>query len=299
MARGKVAVIGANGQLGKDICSALNSKYNVIPLVHKKINIADYDSLKSVLLPMSLKAVINAAAYHHVDQCETFPVTAFNVNGLGPRNLASVCNTLNAIFVHISTDYVFNGNKASPYVEDDLAMPLNIYGSTKLTGEHFVQNIARKYFIIRTSALYGMNKCRAKGSNFVEVMQRLAGDNEREEVRVVDSEIVSPTYTKHLARQIARLLKTDRYGLYHATSEGECSWYEFAQEIFALLKLEKPLNIAAPDEFPNKTARPAYSVLENRELKKYNINEMGHWKDALAEYINDVAKRDANRANEE
>jgi len=192
----------------------------------------------------------------------------------------------------VSTDYVFDGSKGSPYIEEDNPLPLNAYGITKLAGEHFVRATMAKHFVIRTSGLYGASPCRAKGGlNFIELMLKLA--RERGEVRVVDSEVVSPTSTAELAQQIVQLSRSECYGLYHATAEGSCSWYEFAREIFAITDTPVRLNIAGANEFPAKVARPKYSVLENRALKTHGLNAFKPWQDALHKYLGNRVKSPA------
>jgi dTDP-4-dehydrorhamnose reductase len=221
---------------------------------------------------------------HHVENCEKDPLRAYEVNALGAKNLAIVAQELDAKLVHISTDYVFDGSRMQPYVEDDPAIPLNVYGNTKLAGEAFIQGVGRKYFILRTSALYGKNPCRAKGGrNFVELMLKLAC--ERDEIRVVDDEVVSPTSTAELAKQIVVLSRTDHYGLYHATAEGNCSWYEFAKTIFEMTDTKVKLRIAAANEFPMKVPRPKYSVLENARLKSHGLNSFKDWEEGLRVYL--------------
>jgi dTDP-4-dehydrorhamnose reductase len=206
------------------------------------------------------------------------------VNALGARNLAIVARELDAKLVHVSTDYVFDGAKHQPYVEEDRAAPLNVYGNTKLAGEAFLQGLAEKYFIVRTSALYGKSPCRAKGGrNFVDLMLKLAA--ERDEVRVVDDEVVSPTSTAELAKQIVILGRTNHYGLYHATAEGSCSWYEFAREIFELEGVKTKLSVASANEFPSKVPRPKYAVLENHAFKALGLNSFQPWEDGLRTYL--------------
>jgi len=281
----KVAVIGANGQLGTDVCKMFMEKGDeVVMLTHDHIDIADMGSVETVLGGILADAVVNTAAMHHVEKCETDPVSSYLVNGIGARNLSEVCNKTSSLLVHISTDYVFDGKKNAPYVETDIPMPLNVYGNTKLSGEYFVQSVCKQFYILRISGIYGKNPCRAKGLNFVALMLKLA--KERDEVRVVDDEIVSPTFTRDIAAQIHRMMHADAaYGLYHVTSEGACSWYAFAKEIFAISKSSVRLNKANPDEFPMKVNRPKYSVLENKFLKEQGLNVMPDWKEALASYL--------------
>jgi dTDP-4-dehydrorhamnose reductase len=186
--------------------------------------------------------------------------------------------------MHVSTDYVFDGAKYSPYVEDDAPRPLNAYGNTKLAGEYFVRSGTERHFVLRTSAIYGKSPCRAKGGlNFIELMLKLA--KERGEVRVVDSEFVTPTPTAELARQMVALSGCDSYGLYHATAEGSCSWHEFAKQIFALTNTKVNLLVAGPNEFPAKVPRPSYSVLENQALKRLGLNVFKPWQEGLCEYL--------------
>jgi len=281
----KIAVIGANGQLGSDLVSAFQDNGDAVQgLTHADIEIADLPSVKRVLEGIQPQAIVNTAAMHHVENCEREPEKAFAANALGARNLAFVARDLDAVLMHVSTDYVFDGGKGSPYVEEDAPRPLNAYGITKLAGEHFVRATAPRHFVVRTSGLYGKNPCRAKGGlNFIEVMLKLA--KERGEVRVVDSEVVSPTSTAELAQQMVRLSQSDSYGLYHATAEGSCSWYEFAREIFELTDTRVRLNAAGPNEFPAKVPRPKYSVLENKALKSHGLNIFKPWQEGLQKYL--------------
>jgi len=281
----KIAVIGANGQLGSDLVAAFTENGDAVRgLTHSDIEISDLPSVSHALEDFRPQVVVNTAAMHHVENCEREPDKAFAVNGLGPRNLAVAARELGAVLMHVSTDYVFDGSKGSPYTEEDNPRPLNAYGVTKLAGEHFVRATTTKHFVVRTSGLYGKSPCRAKGGlNFIELMLKLA--KERGEVRVVDTEVVSPTSTAELARQMVQLSHSDCYGLYHATSEGSCSWYDFAREIFAITDTPVRLKVAAPDEFLIKVARPKYSVLENRALKSHGLNAFKPWQDALHKYL--------------
>lgn len=281
----RVAVIGANGQLGSDIVAETeNDGDEVVGFTHAEIDIASAESTRNALFAAAPSVIVNTAAMHHVENCENDPPRAYKVNALGARNLAIVARELDAKLIHISTDYVFDGSKAQPYVEDDTELPLNVYGNTKLAGEAFIQAVGKKYFILRTSALYGKNPCRAKGGrNFVDLMLKFA--KERDEVRVVNDETVSPTSTAELAKQIVLLGRTDCYGLYHATSEGSCSWYEFAKAIFEITDVSVNLKIAAVNEFPMKVPRPKYSVLENAKLKAEGLNSFEAWQEGLRTYL--------------
>jgi dTDP-4-dehydrorhamnose reductase len=277
-------VVGANGQLGVDIASEFDGNGDsVCAVTHANVEISDADSVFRTVRDAAPDLVVNTAAMHHVENCERDPERAFSVNAIGARNLANVVHDLGAILIHISTDYVFDGAKASPYIETDSPRPVNVYGNSKLAGEYFVQSGLDRHFVLRTSGLYGHNPCRAKGRNFIELMLKLA--EERREVRVVDSEWVTPTSTRELARQIVGLSRSDAYGLYHATAEAGCSWYEYAQEIFRLTDAKVDLRVADPGEFPAKVRRPRYSVLENGALKRNGLNQFRHWREGLCEYL--------------
>jgi dTDP-4-dehydrorhamnose reductase len=281
----KVAVIGADGQLGVDVVDQFTrSGDEVSSLTHTEIEISEIDSVSNCLKEIRPDVVVNTAAMHHVEKCEQEPQRAFAVNGLGARNLAIVSREISAVLFHVSTDYVFDGAKRTPYEETDAPRPLNVYGNTKLSGEHFVRGTCEKHFVLRTSAIYGKSPCRAKGGlNFVELMLKLA--KERGKVRVVASEFVTPTRTTEIAQQIVALSRTDSYGLYHATAEGACSWHEFAAEIFRLTNTKVILEVAGPNEFPMKVPRPLYSVLENRVLKSRGLNLFQPWQVGLREYL--------------
>jgi dTDP-4-dehydrorhamnose reductase len=280
-----VAVIGANGQLGIDVVAEFQkSSAAAAGLTHADLDISSLESTRKILSAIGPAIIVNTAAMHHVENCEKEPKRAYEVNALGAQNLSIVAQELRAKLVHISTDYVFDGSKKTPYVESDPAAPLNVYGSTKLAGETFIRKTTEKYFIVRTSALYGRNPCRAKGGrNFVDLMLKLAA--ERDELRVVDDEVVSPTSTTELAKQIAVLAFGNHYGLYHATAEGSCSWYEFAKTIFEMTDTKVNLKIATPGEFPAKVPRPKYSVLENQSLKKLGLNSFASWQQGLTSYL--------------
>lgn len=281
----KIIVTGANGQLGSDICEVLrNEGHEVIEWIHEKVDITDSLLTKQLLLEINPQVLINPAAYHHVDKCQGNPDMAFKVNATAPANLAQVCKQIDALFIHISTDYVFDGQKQAPYIETDCANPLNNYGISKLAGEKMILNSGCKSAVVRTSGLYGLNSCRAKGGkNFIELMLSLAEAGKP--IRVVDDERVSPTYTKDLAFQISRLLNIKNSEIFHATAEGSCSWYEFAKTIFQLKNISANLNIANPSEFVAKVNRPKYSVLENYNIKKLGVNVMREWQQALDEYL--------------
>lgn len=280
-----VSVIGAEGQLGVDVVKAFTANGDAVTsLSHVDMELASKESVATRMDDLRPDLIINTAAMHHVEKCEQDPERAFAVNGSGSLNIALAAKRVGAALMHVSTDYVFDGSKASPYQETDSPRPLNVYGNTKLAGEYFVRATTDKHFVLRTSAIYGKNPCRAKGGlNFVELMLKLA--RERGEVKVVDDEIVSPTPTPEIARQMVVLSRSQQYGLYHATAEGSCSWHAFAREIFDISNTNVTLEIAAPGEFPVKVPRPKYSVLENCALKRHGLNVFRPWQEGLREYF--------------
>lgn len=281
----RVAVIGASGQLGADIVLAFRDAGNdVMGLGHADIEISDAESVKSVLGAIAPQVVINTAAMHHVEQCEADPAKSFAINGIGTRNLAQVCEAGGTYFLHISTDYVFDGAKGQPYVETDAPRPLNVYGNTKLSGEHFALAACSRSAVLRVSGVYGTHPCRAKGGmNFVRLMLKLAA--ERPELRVVDDEILTPTFTVDIAQQVLRLAESGATGLFHGTAQGACSWYEFASAIFEISGTTANLQKARPGEFPAKVSRPSYSVLDNAALRKAALDVMPDWRDGLTRYL--------------
>jgi dTDP-4-dehydrorhamnose reductase len=292
----KVAVVGSNGQLGTEVVSAFRSNADeVCPLTHSDIELSSFDSVATRLRALHPEIIVNTAAMHHVEHCEREPEKAFAVNALGARNLSVVAQELDAVLMHVSTDYVFDGAKTQPYDESDAPNPLSVYGNTKLSGEYFVRSTADKHFVLRTSAIYGRSPCRAKGGlNFIELMLKLAA--ERGRVRVVDNEVVTPTSVVELAKQMVVLSRSRSYGLYHASAQGNCSWHEFAREIFALTATKVDLQVAGPNEFPAKVARPQYSVLENRGLKSLNLDIFRPWQDGVRDYLAARARVDRSVA---
>lgn len=281
----KIAVIGSNGQLGHDIVRSFADQGDeVCALTHDDIELSNSESVVRCLNAVQPEVVVNTAAMHHVEGCEQNADRARQVNVLGAQNLAIATRDLGSVLIHVSTDYVFDGTKGSPYLENDEARPLNVYGKTKLEGEQLVQSSNPRHYVLRTAALYGSHPCRAKGGqNFVDLMLRLA--RERGRVRVVDNEFTTPTATADVAQQIVAMSRSDAYGLYHATAEGACSWYEFAREIFRAAGVSVSLEAASASEFPAKVIRPSYSVLENRGLKRQSLNLFRPWQEGLHAYL--------------
>jgi len=281
----KVIVIGANGQLGSDLCKEL-TPFELIPLFHSDIEITDIDSVKAAFERYRPNVVINTTAYHRTDECETNPDKSFLVNALGTRNIAVVAQEHNSKIVHISTDYVFGGEKETrnaPYTEFDVPVPLSVYGWSKLAGEDYVKHLCSRHFIIRSSGLFGVRGSSLKGGNFVETMLKLG--REKGELKVVNDQVFSPTYTKDLARKIAQLITTEYYGIFHITNSGVCSWYEFTKEILKLASLKTPVIPITSDQYPQKAKRPHFSVLDNYHLRLLGMDDMRPWQEALEDYL--------------
>ena len=280
--RMKIALLGADGQLGHDLEPALQA-HEIIPLTRRDMDVADFDRTRRVLMDLSPHVILNTTAYHRVDDCENQPELAFQVNALAVLNLVRIANDSDAVLLHISTDYVFDGNTREPYTESSQPLPLSVYATSKLSGEFLVRAAAQKYFLIRTCGLYGVAGSHGKGGNFVETM--IAKAKRLEPIRVVDDQVVTPTYTVDLAHQIALILSTTHYGLYHVTNEGCCTWYEFAKAIFEISGIDADLSPTTSELYKTPAIRPRYSVLENARLKQLGLNEMRHWRDALAAYL--------------
>ena len=284
----KVAVIGAVGQLGTDVCRV----YSDVELLRVDrqgaditLDIRDADRVHELIAErLRPDLVINTAAANNVPGCQEKPDWAFAVNATGTKNLAVACHQAGARLVHVSTDYVFGEGGTRPYVETDLPAPLNIYGASKLAGEHLLAAECEDHIIARTSALYGTAPCIGKGGrNFVDLMLHLAAT--RSEVKVVTDEVVSPTYTYALAKQLRLVAERGEPGLYHATCNGECSWHEFAQAVFQETGTEVNLLETTSKDFPSPVKRPSYSVLQNEHLQDQGLDIMPTWRDGLKAYL--------------
>ena len=279
----RIALLGSNGQLGRDLLAQL-AEHELFALTRQEFDVTDHARARSVITELKPDLVLNTTAYHRVDDCESQPELAYDVNALAVLNLVRISNDLDATLVHFSTDYVFDGKSSVPYSEDSVALPLSIYGNSKLAGELLVRTMARKYFVIRTCGLYGLAGSRGKGGNFVETMLSKARNGES--IRVVNDQTITPTSTLEVARQMKTLLTTTQHGLFHMTSEGACSWYEFAAAIFELTGIAADLTPTTSDSYKAPALRPRYSVLENAHLKKLGLNRMRHWREGLSEYLN-------------
>jgi|WetSurMetagenome_2_1015567.scaffolds.fasta_scaffold61881_2 dTDP-4-dehydrorhamnose reductase len=280
-----ILVVGHNGMLGQDmVCAARAGGHSVSGIDFPEIDITNQESVQSCFAAEKPHAVINCAAYTAVDACEIDRNRAFAVNTHGAGLLARAAAECGSMFVHFSTDYVFDGTKTGPYRESDPPNPASVYGKSKLEGELLVRDICLRSFIFRIAWLYG-----AGGGNFVKTIRGLAKKNAIAgvPVRVVNDQRGSPTCTLDVCRQTLRMLRTNHFGLYHCTSEGECSWYDFAAEIVCAAGIPAQVLPCTTAEFPRPAPRPANSVLENSGLKKLGLNFMPHWKEAFASFVRD------------
>ncbi|HEV2386411.1 MAG TPA: dTDP-4-dehydrorhamnose reductase [Candidatus Acidoferrales bacterium] len=275
-------ILGAGGQLATALEDTLAGE-SVLALAHEQADICDALSVGRHARGFRPEFVINTAAYHRVDECEGAPGPSFAVNAAALAGLAGIANELDAALVHFSTDYVFDGARSQPYRETDPPNPLSVYGISKLAGEQIVCRYARRYFLVRTCGLYGRRRQGSKSMNFVERMLRLA--EARHPIRVVNDQVLTPTSAKDLAEALAGLLATGKCGLYHMTNAGQCSWHEFAQEIFRLAGLPADLEPVSRAEYGAKAKRPAYSVLAHRALREAGRPDLRPWQEALADYL--------------
>lgn len=280
----KIFLTGCNGQLGKELTKQLKEKnIDFVGYDIPEMDITDKAASSQIIAEEAPDVIINCGAMTNVDGCETEKELAYSVNAVGPKNLAEIAKEQDILLVHVSTDYVFDGKgimsegQLRPYIESDPIDPKTVYGSSKAEGENFVKSIAPKYFIVRTAWLYG------DGHNFVKTMLRLAETHPK--LTVVNDQIGSPTCTKDLASAILKLIETDAYGIYHGTCEGQCSWFDFAKEIFKLKNIDIDVQPVTSEEYVSKTPRPKYSVLENHGLNELGINVFRPWRDALIEYL--------------
>ncbi len=269
----KMLVTGANGQLGRELVEILPGRgHEVVAFSRSDLDVADPTTVEQAVEHHSPELVVNAAAYTNVDGSETEPRTAHAVNALGPRNLAQSCERRGCELLHVSTNYVFDGESERPYEPFDLPKPISAYGRTKLAGEEYVKHLSSRWYLVRTAGVYG------EGRNFVRTMLQVA--KERDVLKVKDDEFVSPTYARDLAQGIAEVIDTRLYGLYHLTNSGCCSWYEFAEAIFSLSGAEVKVVPIPASEYPLPAARPANGV-----LSALGSPTLRHWLEALANYL--------------
>jgi dTDP-4-dehydrorhamnose reductase len=282
-----VLIFGANGQLGQSLKSIVSDytlpTFNFVFLSKDESNILNIETLEEVFIKYSPKYIINCAAYTQVDLAEDFKEEAYNINVTGTKNIAIFCNKYDSSLIHISTDFVFEGNKATLLKEDDICNPINYYGLSKLQGEKEIEKKIKEYFIIRTSWLYS-----EFGNNFVKTMLRLG--NEKESLNVVNDQFGTPTYAVDLAEFLISIIdaESQKYGVYHYSNEGVSSWYDFSKAIFEYTNNSIKISPVASSEFKTKAVRPSFSVMDKTKVKtKLNI-EVKHWRDSLKECLNKI-----------
>lgn len=278
----KVLVTGVKGQLGYDVVNELKKRgYQAIGVDVEEMDITDENKVHEVITREMPDAVIHCAAYTAVDAAEDQVELCRKVNANGTEYIAKVCGEIDAKLVYISTDYVFDGEGTHMWEPEDERHPLNVYGQTKYEGELAVEKYTDKYFIVRIAWVFGVN-----GKNFIKTMLNLG--KTREELNVVDDQIGSPTYTYDLARLLVDMVETEKYGKYHATNEGLCTWYEFAKEIFRQAGMGVKVNPVSSDEFPTKAKRPHNSRMSKEKLEENGFQKLPSWEDALGRYLKEI-----------
>lgn len=278
----RVVVIGASGQLGSDLMRAF-ADLQPIGVDHKLVDIEVPAAIAKMLLAYRPDLVINTAAFHNVDLCETRPDRAFAVNALAVDALAGQCAAAGVALAHISTDYVFDGRTDRPYAETDATNPLSAYGISKLAGERLVWRSGERAYVIRTGGLYGLRGSSTKGYTFVErVLSQAASDAP---IRVVTDVTCTPSYTMHVARAIRAIVERGVFGTYHVTNAGACSWYEFARETLRCAGIERAIEPTTAAAFPSLARRPAYSVLAHDAMAALDLPPMPTWQAGIAAYL--------------
>ena len=274
----KILITGSNGMLGHDLIEALKDNHELVLTTSRTLDITDKERVFDFISQNKPDIVINSAAYTDVDGCEENQDLAYGINGEGVKNLAFACREADSALLHISTDYIFNGENTRPWVEDDEIGPISVYGKSKLKGEQAILEILDKFFIVRTAWLYGVN-----GRNFPKTMLELAENHSQ--ITVVYDEVGTPTYTPDLANAISQLIETEHYGIYHITNSGSCSWCEFAKYIFEVAGKDVEVIPVTAAEFARPAPRPHYSVLENRNWIEKGFEPLRSYKEAIKEYI--------------
>ncbi len=278
----RVLIIGSRGQLGTDLLEAFPD-CQVVASTSEEMDITDEAAVQQQVAFTAPDLVMNTAAFTRVDECEREQEKAFQVNALGPRHLALACKRWDIPLVHISTNYIFDGEKNVPYKEEDCPRPLNAYGISKLAGELFLRSTWDKHYIIRVSGLFGLTPSRMKGTNFVEAMIRLGSKGSP--LRIVCDESLSPTYTLDAAKRIRQIVEKAGYGIYHVSNEGSCTWFDFAKEIFLQCGLEVKLESVTAAEYGAPAKRPKDSSLDCQKLRSAGVEPMPPWQKALKDYL--------------
>ena len=278
----KVLVTGTKGQLGYDVVNELEKRgHTAVAVDIEEMDITDAVSVERVITEAEVEAVIHCAAYTAVDAAEDNVEICRRVNAEGTKNIAKVCKKLDLKMIYISTDYVFDGEGERPWEPDDERHPLNVYGQTKYEGELAVEKYLEKYFIVRIAWVFGVN-----GKNFIKTMLKFSETHE--ELNVVDDQVGSPTYTYDLAVLLVDMAESDKYGRYHATNEGLCTWYQFAKEIFRQAGVEVKVNPVTSDMFPAKAKRPKNSRMSKEKLDVNGFHRLPTWQNALERYLGEI-----------
>lgn len=282
----RAAVIGSEGQLGSDLVKTFErtGRYKIFPLCHEEMDCAETDSVRKTMTDIRPEVVVNCAAFVRVDECEDRADEAFRVNAIGAFNVARTCADLGALCVYISTDYVFDGEKDSPYTEEDAPFPINAYGVSKLAGEYMVSQACPKRLIVRTASLFGRAGARGKGGNFVETILDKARKGDA--LRVVNDIRMSPTYTCDAACALERLIAQGAEGIFHVANGGSCTWYEFAGKALELTGIRAVLEPVSSSEYPTRARRPKNSSLRSARLSEYTPRP---WEEALKAYLAEKA----------
>lgn len=275
----KILVTGYNGQLGYDVVrEGLKHGLNMVGSTREDLDITDEEEVLQFINTLKPDAIIHCAAYTAVDKAEDNKETCFNVNVVGTKYLAIAAGNIGAKFMYISTDYVFDGSGSKPFEEVDIPNPIGYYGLTKKEGENAIQTVLDNFFIVRISWVFGEN-----GNNFVKTMLKLAETNK--ELNIIGDQVGSPTYTFDLARLLINMIKTDKYGIYHATNEGFCSWAEFAEKIFTLSNKDVSINTISSNEYPTRAVRPKNSRLSKQKLQDNAFTPLPNWEEGLAHFL--------------
>lgn len=275
----KILITGAKGMLSSDLVKVLSTEHEITGLSHQELDVTNKRDVDICINDNKPDVVIHAASYTDVDGCESNRELAFQVNADGAKNVALVCRETGSAMVYVSTDYVFDGEKSSPYIEEDKPNPINVYGKSKLAGENHVKSILDRYYIVRTSWLFGKN-----GKNFVKTILRLS--QEKNKLKVVNDQIGSPTYTLDLARAIKVLLNKPSFGYYHVSNQGSCSWYDFAREILKQNGFnDVKVTPISTEEFKRTANRPKYSVLNCQKFMDEFGYNLRNWQDGLKDYL--------------
>jgi dTDP-4-dehydrorhamnose reductase len=279
----KILVVGASGQLGQEFFK-LRTRHELVALAHADVEVEAPESVQAVMERHRPQVVVNLASYNKVDEAEDRPERALGVNALGAFHVARAAARVDAAVVFISTDYVFgeDGGRQRPYGESDAPGPIGVYGVSKLAGEHLVRMANPRHFIIRTCGLYGVVTSH-KGWTFPELMLKKAQAGEK--LRVVQNQVLTPTYTFDLVRAILAVVEKDQPGLYHLTSAGACSWYEFARATLELAGVKAEIEPVSAESFAARARRPAYSVLANERLASLGLEKLRPWPEALKAYF--------------